>query len=130
MAARGPPGAAMAAPEPGRCAHFVQRKGRFCRMVPAAGRRFCGEHGHEEVRGPFPGRERGREGGRARGGLAVAAGVGEAASMPSLEPLCAGHSLQPSSSAALASGVHSDRIQSSIKVSSQFLRSGLLTYSE
>ncbi|NWY42173.1 TRM13 enzyme, partial [Sylvia atricapilla] len=35
-------------PEPGRCAHFVQRKGRFCRMVPAAGRRFCGEHGHEE----------------------------------------------------------------------------------
>ncbi|XP_066181366.1 tRNA:m(4)X modification enzyme TRM13 homolog isoform X1 [Sylvia atricapilla] len=48
MAARGPPGAAMAAPEPGRCAHFVQRKGRFCRMVPAAGRRFCGEHGHEE----------------------------------------------------------------------------------
>ncbi|XP_062353859.1 tRNA:m(4)X modification enzyme TRM13 homolog isoform X2 [Cinclus cinclus] len=49
MAARGPPGAAMAAPEPGRCAHFVLRKRRFCRMIPAPGRRFCGEHGHEEV---------------------------------------------------------------------------------
>ncbi|XP_062353858.1 tRNA:m(4)X modification enzyme TRM13 homolog isoform X1 [Cinclus cinclus] len=48
MAARGPPGAAMAAPEPGRCAHFVLRKRRFCRMIPAPGRRFCGEHGHEE----------------------------------------------------------------------------------
>ncbi|RMC08447.1 hypothetical protein DUI87_14691 [Hirundo rustica rustica] len=36
-------------PEPGRCAHFVLRKRRFCRMVPAPGRRFCGEHGHEEV---------------------------------------------------------------------------------
>ncbi|NXS07660.1 TRM13 enzyme, partial [Neodrepanis coruscans] len=35
-------------PEPGRCAHFVQRKGRFCRMVPAPGRRFCGEHGQQE----------------------------------------------------------------------------------
>ncbi|NXA07811.1 TRM13 enzyme, partial [Sapayoa aenigma] len=34
--------------EPGRCAHFVQRKGRFCRMIPAPGRRFCGEHGQEE----------------------------------------------------------------------------------
>ncbi|XP_053806260.1 tRNA:m(4)X modification enzyme TRM13 homolog isoform X2 [Vidua chalybeata] len=50
MAARGPPAAAMAAPEPepGRCAHFVLRKRRFCRMIPAPGRRFCGEHGHEE----------------------------------------------------------------------------------
>ncbi|XP_038000785.1 tRNA:m(4)X modification enzyme TRM13 homolog isoform X2 [Motacilla alba alba] len=50
MAARGPPGAAaaMAAPEPGRCAHFVLRKKRFCRMIPAPGKRFCGEHGHEE----------------------------------------------------------------------------------
>ncbi|KAF4805268.1 tRNA:m(4)X modification enzyme TRM13 like protein [Turdus rufiventris] len=36
-------------PEPGRCAHFVLRKKRFCRMIPAPGRRFCGEHGHEEV---------------------------------------------------------------------------------
>lgn len=65
MAARGLPGAAMAAPEPepGRCAHFVLRKRRFCRMIPAPGRRFCGEHGHEEVQGPVSG----REGGRARG---------------------------------------------------------------
>ncbi|NWI11218.1 TRM13 enzyme, partial [Crypturellus soui] len=35
-------------PEPGRCAYFVQRKKRFCKMVPAAGRRFCGEHGQLE----------------------------------------------------------------------------------
>ncbi|NXP25908.1 TRM13 enzyme, partial [Scytalopus superciliaris] len=35
-------------PEPGRCGHFVLRKGRFCRMVPVPGRRFCGEHGLEE----------------------------------------------------------------------------------
>lgn len=65
MAARGPPGAAMAAPEPepGRCAHFVLRKKRFCRMIPAPGRRFCGEHGHEEVQGPLSGQEGGREGG-------------------------------------------------------------------
>ncbi|XP_058664089.1 tRNA:m(4)X modification enzyme TRM13 homolog isoform X1 [Ammospiza nelsoni] len=52
MAAQGPPGAAMAMaapePQPGRCAHFVLRKKRFCRMIPAPGRRFCGEHGHEE----------------------------------------------------------------------------------
>uniref|UniRef100_A0A8C3DK75 tRNA:m(4)X modification enzyme TRM13 n=1 Tax=Corvus moneduloides TaxID=1196302 RepID=A0A8C3DK75_CORMO len=50
MAARGPSGAAMAAPEPqpGRCAYFVLRKRRFCRMIPAPGRRFCGEHGHQE----------------------------------------------------------------------------------
>ncbi|KAM9543985.1 tRNA:m(4)X modification enzyme TRM13 homolog [Guaruba guarouba] len=42
----------MAAPEPGRCAFFVPRKRRFCRMAPAAGRRFCGEHGqHEEENG-------------------------------------------------------------------------------
>lgn len=62
MAARGPPGAAMAAPEPGRCAHFVLRKRRFCRMIAAHGRRFCGEHGHEEVQGPFSGREGGQAG--------------------------------------------------------------------
>nr|XP_047923174.1 tRNA:m(4)X modification enzyme TRM13 homolog isoform X2 [Anser cygnoides] len=35
-------------PEPGRCAYFVARKKRFCRMVPALGKRFCGEHGHQE----------------------------------------------------------------------------------
>lgn len=79
MAAQGPPGAAMAMavpqPEPGRCAHFVLRKRRFCRMIPAPGRRFCGEHGHEEVQGPLSG----REGGRARGGPALVARLGQAA---------------------------------------------------
>ncbi|NXK94760.1 TRM13 enzyme, partial [Formicarius rufipectus] len=35
-------------PRAGRCGHFVPRKGRFCRMVPAPGKRFCGEHGMEE----------------------------------------------------------------------------------
>ncbi|XP_048799858.1 tRNA:m(4)X modification enzyme TRM13 homolog isoform X2 [Lagopus muta] len=37
-----------AGPLPGRCAFFVQRKRRFCKMVPAPGRRFCGEHGQQE----------------------------------------------------------------------------------
>uniref|UniRef100_A0A4X2JQQ6 tRNA:m(4)X modification enzyme TRM13 n=1 Tax=Vombatus ursinus TaxID=29139 RepID=A0A4X2JQQ6_VOMUR len=31
-------------PIEGRCSYFVEKKNRFCRMVPAAGRRFCGEH--------------------------------------------------------------------------------------
>ncbi|XP_042317632.1 tRNA:m(4)X modification enzyme TRM13 homolog isoform X2 [Sceloporus undulatus] len=36
-------------PHPGRrCAFFVERKRRFCKMVPAQGRRFCGEHGAQE----------------------------------------------------------------------------------
>ncbi|XP_019357229.1 PREDICTED: tRNA:m(4)X modification enzyme TRM13 homolog isoform X1 [Gavialis gangeticus] len=35
-------------PEPGRCSYFVERKKRFCRMTPAPGRRFCGEHGQYE----------------------------------------------------------------------------------
>ncbi|KFV74541.1 tRNA:m(4)X modification enzyme TRM13, partial [Dryobates pubescens] len=35
-------------PLPGRCAYFVQRKNRFCKMIPAPGRRFCGEHGQQE----------------------------------------------------------------------------------
>ncbi|KAG8132692.1 hypothetical protein E2320_010537 [Naja naja] len=33
---------------PGRCAYFVERKKRFCKMVPAQGRHFCGEHSAEE----------------------------------------------------------------------------------
>ncbi|XP_025923083.1 tRNA:m(4)X modification enzyme TRM13 homolog isoform X1 [Apteryx rowi] len=41
-------GTEMAAPQQGRCAHFVERKKRFCKMVPAPGRRFCGEHGQQE----------------------------------------------------------------------------------
>uniref|UniRef100_A0A8D0FSM3 tRNA:m(4)X modification enzyme TRM13 n=1 Tax=Strix occidentalis caurina TaxID=311401 RepID=A0A8D0FSM3_STROC len=36
------------APVPGRCAYFVERKKRFCKMIPAPGRRFCGEHGQQE----------------------------------------------------------------------------------
>ncbi|XP_049665120.1 tRNA:m(4)X modification enzyme TRM13 homolog isoform X4 [Accipiter gentilis] len=35
-------------PVPGRCAYFVERKKRFCKMIPASGRRFCGEHGQQE----------------------------------------------------------------------------------
>lgn len=45
------PGPAGGSPGPGRCAYFVERKKRFCKMVPAAGRRFCGEHGQQEVPG-------------------------------------------------------------------------------
>lgn len=52
-------------PEPGRCAYFVARKKRFCRMVPALGRRFCGEHGQQEV-----------PGGESPGGCGVPGGVG------------------------------------------------------
>ncbi|KAL8178270.1 UNVERIFIED_CONTAM: tRNA:m(4)X modification enzyme TRM13 [Gekko kuhli] len=40
--------AASVSPQPGRCAYFVERKRRFCKMVPARGRRFCGEHGAQE----------------------------------------------------------------------------------
>lgn len=54
----GGPGKEMAAaepgrgsPVPGRCAYFVERKKRFCKMIPASGRRFCGEHGQQEVPG-------------------------------------------------------------------------------
>lgn len=31
-------------PIDGRCNYFVEKKKRFCRMVAAAGKRFCGEH--------------------------------------------------------------------------------------
>nr|XP_056701479.1 tRNA:m(4)X modification enzyme TRM13 homolog [Euleptes europaea] len=41
------PGAPVAS-RPGRCAYFVARKRRFCKMVPASGRRFCGEHAAQE----------------------------------------------------------------------------------
>ncbi|XP_075616141.1 tRNA:m(4)X modification enzyme TRM13 homolog isoform X2 [Balearica regulorum gibbericeps] len=54
MAGRGA-GTAMEAPETEhdclvlrRCAYFVERKKRFCKMIPAPGRRFCGEHGQQE----------------------------------------------------------------------------------
>ncbi|CAM4592508.1 unnamed protein product [Lepidochelys olivacea] len=44
------PGAAgrLRTPVPGRCGYFVERKKRFCKMIPAQGRRFCGEHGDQE----------------------------------------------------------------------------------
>lgn len=59
-ATAGAAGTEMAAPEPqlepdrgspvpGRCAYFVERKKRFCKMTPGPGRRFCGEHGQHEV---------------------------------------------------------------------------------
>ncbi|NXN38240.1 TRM13 enzyme, partial [Rhinoptilus africanus] len=35
-------------PVPGRCAFYVERKKRFCKMIPGPGRRFCGEHGQQE----------------------------------------------------------------------------------
>ncbi|XP_064138565.1 tRNA:m(4)X modification enzyme TRM13 homolog isoform X5 [Loxodonta africana] len=31
-------------PAEGRCGYYVEKKKRFCRMVVAAGKRFCGEH--------------------------------------------------------------------------------------
>ncbi|XP_054835868.1 tRNA:m(4)X modification enzyme TRM13 homolog isoform X4 [Eublepharis macularius] len=37
--------AASVSPQLERCAYFVERKRRFCKMVPARGKRFCGEHG-------------------------------------------------------------------------------------
>lgn len=37
-------------PAEGRCSYFVEKKKRFCKMVVAAGKRFCGEHaGASEV---------------------------------------------------------------------------------
>ncbi|KAF3834598.1 hypothetical protein F7725_027156 [Dissostichus mawsoni] len=34
----------MAAPLPGRCGFFVEKKKRFCKMIVARGNVFCGEH--------------------------------------------------------------------------------------
>lgn len=34
----------MAAPLPGSCGFYVEKKRRFCKMVAARGRKFCGEH--------------------------------------------------------------------------------------
>uniref|UniRef100_UPI0037E7D6E9 tRNA:m(4)X modification enzyme TRM13 homolog n=1 Tax=Semicossyphus pulcher TaxID=241346 RepID=UPI0037E7D6E9 len=34
----------MAAPLPGRCGFFVEKKKRFCKMIVARGKAFCGEH--------------------------------------------------------------------------------------
>ncbi|XP_053893065.1 tRNA:m(4)X modification enzyme TRM13 homolog isoform X3 [Malaclemys terrapin pileata] len=48
MAAEPAAAGGLRAPVPGRCGYFVERKKRFCKMIPAQGRRFCGEHGHQE----------------------------------------------------------------------------------
>ncbi|XP_071328953.1 tRNA:m(4)X modification enzyme TRM13 homolog isoform X2 [Trachinotus anak] len=34
----------MAAPTPGRCGFFVEKKNRFCKMIVGRGKIFCGEH--------------------------------------------------------------------------------------
>ncbi|XP_051021544.1 tRNA:m(4)X modification enzyme TRM13 homolog isoform X2 [Acomys russatus] len=44
MAAPAPTSHATGFPTEGRCSYFVEKKKRFCKMVVAAGRRFCGEH--------------------------------------------------------------------------------------
>ncbi|XP_035862954.1 tRNA:m(4)X modification enzyme TRM13 homolog isoform X2 [Sander lucioperca] len=38
----------MAAPLPGRCGFFVEKKKRFCKMIVARGKVFCGEHATQE----------------------------------------------------------------------------------
>ncbi|XP_075414923.1 tRNA:m(4)X modification enzyme TRM13 homolog [Tenrec ecaudatus] len=44
MAAFAPTPQATGFPTEGRCGYYVAKKKRFCRMVVAAGKRFCGEH--------------------------------------------------------------------------------------
>ncbi|XP_058933624.1 tRNA:m(4)X modification enzyme TRM13 homolog isoform X4 [Kogia breviceps] len=44
MAASGPTPHGTGFPAEGRCGYYVEKKKRFCRMVVAAGKRFCGEH--------------------------------------------------------------------------------------
>ncbi|XP_055962518.1 tRNA:m(4)X modification enzyme TRM13 homolog [Sorex fumeus] len=44
MAASEPTPPATGFPAEGRCGYFVEKKKRFCRMVVAAGKKFCGEH--------------------------------------------------------------------------------------
>ncbi|KAM4873413.1 tRNA:m(4)X modification enzyme TRM13 homolog [Thomomys bottae] len=44
MAASPPNRGGAGFPAEGRCGYFVEKKKRFCRMVAAAGKRFCGEH--------------------------------------------------------------------------------------
>ncbi len=36
-----------------RCAHFVQRKKRTCRMMIKPGKKYCGEHANLEEEVPF-----------------------------------------------------------------------------
>ncbi|KAM9109726.1 tRNA:m(4)X modification enzyme TRM13 homolog isoform 3-T3 [Megaptera novaeangliae] len=44
MAASAPTPHGTGFPAEGRCGYYVEKKKRFCRMVVAAGKRFCGEH--------------------------------------------------------------------------------------
>ncbi|XP_007122386.1 tRNA:m(4)X modification enzyme TRM13 homolog isoform X3 [Physeter macrocephalus] len=44
MAASAPTPHGTGFPTEGRCGYYVEKKKRFCRMVVAAGKRFCGEH--------------------------------------------------------------------------------------
>ncbi|KAM8780183.1 tRNA:m(4)X modification enzyme TRM13 homolog isoform 3-T3 [Rhynchonycteris naso] len=44
MAASAPTPPAPGSSAEGRCGYYVAKKRRFCRMVAAAGKRFCGEH--------------------------------------------------------------------------------------
>ncbi|XP_036907231.1 tRNA:m(4)X modification enzyme TRM13 homolog isoform X4 [Sturnira hondurensis] len=44
MAASAPTPRATGSQVEGRCGYYVAKKKRFCRMVAAAGKRFCGEH--------------------------------------------------------------------------------------
>ncbi|XP_034509862.1 tRNA:m(4)X modification enzyme TRM13 homolog isoform X2 [Ailuropoda melanoleuca] len=44
MAASAPAPHTTEFPAEGRCSYYVEKKKRFCRMVVAAGKRFCGEH--------------------------------------------------------------------------------------
>ncbi|KAB1274171.1 tRNA:mX modification enzyme TRM13-like protein [Camelus dromedarius] len=44
MAASAPTPHGTGFPIEGRCGYYVEKKKRFCRMVVAAGKRFCGEH--------------------------------------------------------------------------------------
>lgn len=37
----------VSAPLPGRCAFYVVKKKRYCKMVVGKGKKFCGEHGNE-----------------------------------------------------------------------------------
>lgn len=65
MAASAPTPHATGFPAEGRCGYYVEKKKRFCRMVVAAGKRFCGEHAGaaevwyrptlSRVRNKFPG---------------------------------------------------------------------------
>ncbi|XP_063056836.1 tRNA:m(4)X modification enzyme TRM13 homolog [Engraulis encrasicolus] len=41
----------VAGPLPGRCAYFVERKKRYCKMVAGSGKTYCGEHANSDAGG-------------------------------------------------------------------------------